>query len=248
MAKPNPSSIKSQPSAPKPLAQNPVVKNPPAKNKVALNAIPLTKLQAKAIKAELAEINQAKIDAIKNQQLAVEMSATEQNKNLFLTAVKNARPLNIEPQHSEKTYPKPVAKQFIRDEKQALRDSLSDDFYPAHELESGEELLYLRTGQSPSILSKLRRGFWVVQAQIDLHGLISDEAREYVAEFLSSCKKRKIRCVRIVHGKGLGSRNREPVLKHKLRNWLIQKDEVIVYAQAKPEDGGSGAVIVLLKA
>ena len=132
--------------------------------------------------------------------------------------------------------------------KQALRDSLSDDFYPAHELESGEELLYLRTGQSPDVLSKLRRGFWVVQAQIDLHGLISDEAREYVAEFLSNCKKRNIRCVRIVHGKGLGSRNREPVLKHKLRNWLIQKDEVIAYAQAKPEDGGSGAVIVLLKA
>ena len=88
----------------------------------------------------------------------------------------------------------------------------------------------------------------MVQAQIDLHGLISDEARGYVAEFLSHCKKKNIRCVRIVHGKGLGSRNREPILKHKLRNWLIQKDEVIAYAQAKPEDGGSGAVIVLLKA
>ena len=177
----------------------------------------------------------------------------EENKDrpdnaLFREAVSDARPLKVAPQHVPKLHPKPIAKQFIRDEKQALRDSLSDDFYPAHELESGEELLYLRQGQSPSILSKLRRGFWVVQAQIDLHGLISDEAREYVAEFLSSCKKRNIRCVRIVHGKGLGSRNREPVLKHKLRNWLMQKDEVIAYAQAKPEDGGSGAVIVLLKA
>ncbi len=238
MAKPNASSIKSQPSTPKSLA----------KNKAAFNAIPLTKLQAKAIKAELAQINQAKIDAIKNQQLAAELAAEELNKSLFLAAVKNARPLNTEPQHSEKIYPKPIARQFIRDEKQALKDSLSDGFYPAHELESGEELLYLRTGQSPSILSKLRRGYWVVQAQIDLHGLISDEAREYVAEFLSSCKKRNIRCVRIVHGKGLGSRNREPVLRHKLRNWLIQKNEVIAYAQAKPEDGGSGAVIVLLAA
>lgn len=220
---------------------------PSPKNKIATNAIPLTKQQAKAIKAELAQINQAKLDALKNQQLADEISAAEQNKSLFLDAVKNARPLNSEPQHCEKTYPKPIAKQFMRDETQALRDSLSDDYYPAHELESGEELLYLRTGQSPSVLSKLRRGFWVIQAQIDLHGLISDEARGYVAKFLSSCKKRNIRCVRIVHGKGLGSRNREPVLKHKLRNWLIQKDEVIAYAQAKPEDGGSGAVIVLLK-
>jgi DNA-nicking Smr family endonuclease len=211
---------------------------------IATNAIPLTKVQAKAIKTELEKIKQEKIDVLKKS----EIPAIEQDKHLFLEAVKNTRPLNIDVPFTEKTYPKPVAKQFIRDEKQALRDSLSDDFYPAHELESGEELLYLRTGQSPSILTKLRRGFWVVQAQIDLHGLISNEAREYVAEFLSSCKKKNIRCVRIVHGKGLGSRNREPVLKHKLRNWLIQKDEVIAYAQAKPEDGGSGAVIVLLKA
>ena len=119
---------------------------------------------------------------------------------------------------------------------------------PAHELETGEELLYLRDGHAPDILSKLRRGYWVIQEAIDLHGLISDEARLYVAEFLGDCKKRGIRCVRIVHGKGLGSFNREPVLKHKLRNWLMQKDEVIAYAQARQQDGGSGAVIVLLKA
>ena len=221
-------------------------KSLPSKNP-ALNSIPISKAQAKAIK--LAK-EQALILAKQQLQDCLLAEANEKNneENLFLAAVKNARPLNIDVPFTEKTYPKPIARQFIRDEKQALRDSLSDGFYPAHELESGEELLYLRTGQSPDVLSKLRRGFWVVQAQIDLHGLISDEAREYVAEFLSNCKKRNIRCVRIVHGKGLGSRNREPILKHKLRNWLMQKDEVIAYAQAKPEDGGSGAVIVLLKA
>ena len=213
-----------------------------SKNK-ALNAIPITRAQAKTIKTEKAEL-----EAIKTAEKALKDNPPQAPENIFLAAVKNARPLNIDVPFTEKTYPKPIAKQFMRDEKQALRDSLSDDFYPAHELESGEELLYLRTGQSPDVLSKLRRGFWVVQAQIDLHGLISDEAREYVAEFLGSCKKKNVRCVRIVHGKGLGSRNREPVLKHKLRNWLMQKDEVIAYAQAKPEDGGSGAVIVLLKA
>ncbi|KAF0844166.1 DNA-nicking Smr family endonuclease [Methylovorus glucosotrophus] len=167
---------------------------------------------------------------------------------LFREAVKGARPL----QSSKVTFtpprPKPIPKQFIRDERQALIDSLSDHYIPAHELESGEELLYLREGQSPAILSKLRRGHWVVQAGIDLHGLVVDEARLYVAEFLADCKKKGIRCVRIVHGKGLGSRNREPILKHKLRNWLMQKDEVLAYAQARANDGGSGAVIVLLKA
>ena len=217
------------------------------KKSAVLNAIPISKAQASALKAA----KQQALILVKQQlqdKLKAEAQAENSNANLFQTAVKNARPLNVDVPFTEKTYPKPIAKQFIRDEKQALKDSLSDDFYPAHELESGEELLYLRTGQSPDVLSKLRRGFWVVQAQIDLHGLISDEAREYVAEFLSNCKKSNIRCVRIVHGKGLGSRNREPVLKHKLRNWLMQKDEVLAYAQAKPEDGGSGAVIVLLKA
>ena len=219
--------------------------NQSSKNKATLNAIPITKAQANALKA-------AKQQALAKQQLQARLLAESQEStseaNLFLAAVKNARPLNMDVPFTEKTYPKPIAKQFIHDEKQALKDSLSDDFYPLHELESGEELLYLRAGQSPDVLSKLRRGFWVIQAKIDLHGLISDEARQYVAEFLSDCKKKNIRCVRIVHGKGLGSRNREPVLKNKLRNWLMQKDEVLAYAQAKPEDGGSGAVIVLLKA
>jgi DNA-nicking Smr family endonuclease len=167
---------------------------------------------------------------------------------LFLEAVKGARPLKPPRLHHPPPPPKPIPQQFMRDEQQALRDSLSDDYIPAHELESGEELLYLREGHAPDILSKLRRGHWVVQAGIDLHGLVVDEARLYVAEFLADCKKRGIRCVRIIHGKGLGSRHREPVLKHKLRNWLMQKDEVIAYAQARDNDGGSGAVIVLLKA
>lgn len=217
--------------------------NQSSKKQSRLNTIPITRAQANAIKAQ-----KAQLDAIKTAETALKEKPPEPPENIFLQAINGARPLNIDVPFTEKTYPKPIARQFIRDEKQALKDSLSDDFYPAHELESGEELLYLRTGQTPNVLSKLRRGFWVVQAQIDLHGLISDEARLYVADFLNSCKKRNIRCVRIVHGKGLGSRNREPVLKHKLRSWLMQRDEVIAYAQAKPEDGGSGAVIVLLKA
>jgi len=167
---------------------------------------------------------------------------------LFRNAVKDVKPFTAPSKDQYKPKPKPIPLQFIRDEQQALVDSLSDHYTPAHEIETGEELLYLRAGHSPDILSKLRRGHWVIQAKIDLHSLVSDEARAYVSSFISDCKKRGIRCVRIVHGKGLGSRNREPVLKNKLRGWLMQKDEVIAYAQAKKQDGGSGAVIVLLKA
>ncbi|MSP85877.1 MAG: DNA mismatch repair protein MutS [Methylotenera sp.] len=169
--------------------------------------------------------------------------------DIFSQAVKDVRPLaNDDRAVLPVKKPKPIPKKFIRDEQQALVDSLSDYYIPAYDLETDEEMLYLRDGHSPDILSKLRKGKWVVQANIDLHGLVSDEARLYVSTFISDCKKRGVRCVRIVHGKGLGSHNREPILKQKLRGWLMQKDEVIAYAEAKKQDGGSGAVIVLLKA
>lgn len=167
---------------------------------------------------------------------------------LFRAAVKDARPLKAKRVHHTPARPKPIPQQFLRDERQALADSLSDEYIPAHELESGEELLYLREGHTPDILPKLRRGFWTIQATIDLHGMIVEEARAYVADFLAECRRRGIRCVRIVHGKGYRSKNGEPVLKSKLRSWLMQKDEVIAYAQARQADGGSGAVVVLLKA
>jgi DNA-nicking Smr family endonuclease len=200
-------------------------------------------LQAqKAAQPQAAE--ETKALALKNE---AEKAEAQKLEDLFKAAVKDARPLTSNRIFHQTPKPKPIPQQFIRDEQQALVDSLSD-YFPSYELESGEELLYLREGQSPAVLSKLRRGHWVVQANLDLHGMISDEARSTVATFLAECKKRGIRCVRIVHGKGLGSRNKEPILKNKVRHWLMQKDEVIAYAQARANDGGSGAVIVLLKA
>ena len=97
------------------------------------------------------------------------------------------------------------------------------------------------------MLRKLRRGHWVIQSQLDLHGMRREEAREALAEFLKQAVKRGIRCVRVIHGKGLGSVNREPVLKNKVRNWLVQKEEVIAFCEARNIDGGAGAVLVLLK-
>jgi DNA-nicking Smr family endonuclease len=95
---------------------------------------------------------------------------------------------------------------------------------------------------------KLRRGHWVIQSQLDLHGLRTDEARVALGEFLRGAVKRGMRCVRVIHGKGLGSVNKEPVLKNKVRNWLVQKDEILAFCQARAADGGAGALIVLLKA
>ncbi len=97
-------------------------------------------------------------------------------------------------------------------------------------------------------VTRLRRGNWVVQDQIDLHGLRVDEAREALASFLGRAQRREQRCLRVIHGKGLGSVMKEPVLKNKVLKWLVQRDEVLAFCQAPPNDGGAGALLVLIKA
>ena len=114
-------------------------------------------------------------------------------------------------------------------------------------IEAGEELTFTRNGIGPQSLKKLQRGHWMVQDELDLHGLTSAEARATLVEFLDRCLRRGVRCVRIIHGKGLRSPNREPVLKQKVGYWLMQREDVLAFRQARPSDGGGGAVMVLLK-
>ena len=144
--------------------------------------------------------------------------------------------------------PEPIARHHLADEQAALAESLSDEFSVETLMDTDAALSYGRAGIGSDTLRKLRRGHWVIQSQLDLHGLRTDEARVALAEYLRSVTRRGLRCVRIIHGKGLGSINKEPVLKNKVRNWLVQKDEVIAFCQAKASDGGSGALVVLLRA
>ena len=143
--------------------------------------------------------------------------------------------------------PAPEPRHTRRDERAVLEESLAGRRTIDDALDSGDELSFLREGLSRQVLRKLRRGHWVVQDQLDLHGMNRLQAAASVAEFLQHCRARHLRCVRIVHGKGLGSRNREPVLKGKLRKWLMVRDEVLAFCQAPAAHGGAGAVLVLLK-
>jgi DNA-nicking Smr family endonuclease len=114
--------------------------------------------------------------------------------------------------------------------------------------EQEAEQTFLRKGLGGEVLARLRRGHWSVQGELDLHRLNRDEARDALVDFLSEARANGWRCVRIVHGKGLSSPNREPILKGRVRQWLAQRDEVLAYCEAPQHAGGSGAVLVLLKA
>ncbi len=144
--------------------------------------------------------------------------------------------------------PSPIPHQSRQDERAALAQSITEDISPDDAMETGEELVYIRQGLPRQLLRRLRRGDWVIQENLDLHGMNRIEAAAEVGAFLGECAARGLRCVRIVHGKGLGSRNREPVLKAKLRRWLPPREEVLAFCQAPAVHGGGGALLVLLVA
>lgn len=166
---------------------------------------------------------------------------------LFTKSIGNVTPLASPGKvHHTPPRPEPVARQHIADEEAALRESLSDEFTFETLMDTDENLSFARPGIGKDVLAKLRRGDWAIQAQLDLHGLRRDDARERLGEFLRQSRKHGQRCVRIIHGKGHGSVGKEPVLKQKVRIWLAQKEEVLAFCQAKASDGGAGALIVLL--
>jgi DNA-nicking Smr family endonuclease len=166
----------------------------------------------------------------------------------FRAAVADARPLpDAGRVHLGGPMPAPHPLQHLADERAALHESLHGPIALQDRLEGGDEASYLRAGMASAVLRDLRRGRWVIQDEIDLHGLNRDQARTLLAGFLAECLKHGIRCVRIIHGKGLGSPGRQAVLRRLVRGWLTQKNEVLAYCQAKPQDGGEGAVVVLLK-
>ena len=141
---------------------------------------------------------------------------------------------------------KPIPEQSLRDAREVMDSLLSDEYEPA-DIETGDELLFTRPGLQHSVMRKLRRGQYAIEAELDLHGNTIPEARERIMIFLNRSRARGIRCVRIIHGKGKSSEGKLPVLKGKVNAWLRQKNEVLAFCSARPNDGGTGAVYVLLR-
>jgi len=169
---------------------------------------------------------------------------------LFREAVRDVKPLGSPAQAAEqpsgrRRRPRPAARFSRADRLAVLEESLRDDVLDPT-LASGEELVFHRTGIQASVLRKLRRGDYRVQGEIDLHGLNVSEAKQALREFLAQALMRRWRCVRIIHGKGLRSGHRGPVLKAMVGGMLRKVGPVLAYVSARQVDGGTGAVYVLL--
>ncbi|MGZ5132500.1 MAG: Smr/MutS family protein [Caldimonas sp.] len=199
-----------------------------------------------ALRAALAELRRAEEDKL----LAEREQALQERRerSLFAAAVGQVVPLR-KAAHAAPERPRPPARahQRERDDAAVLVEAISDAFDAESLLETDDSLSFRRRGIGLDTVRKLRRGGWVLQGELDLHGLRRDEARERLAAFLRESARSGARCVRIVHGKGHGSPGREPVLKAKVKSWLVQRNEVLAFTHARASDGGHGALIVLLK-
>ena len=199
------------------------------------------KLVRREIEAQAQREAEQKAEAARAQRQATA------EKDLFVKAAGAVQPL-VDKRRAQlkKEQPKPVPVQQQRDEQSALQESMSDEFDVSTLLDTDEHLSFRRPGIGVDVTRKLRQGQWSIQRQLDLHGLRSDEAREALGQFIRDAHKHGIRCVRVIHGKGLGSPGKTPVLKSRVHSWLVQKSEVLAFVQAKPADGGAGALVVLL--
>jgi len=198
-----------------------------------------------AMRKKLAD--NAKAQEIAEQARIAAENRAEAERNLFTRAVGKVAPIaNQERVWSPPQRPSPRPLQQDLDDEAVMHESMSDEFDISTLLDADDQLSFRRPGIGTDVTRKLRKGEWSIQGQIDLHGLRSDEARNAMGQFIRDAKRMGWRCVRVVHGKGLGSPGKEPVLKSKVQRWLVQKNEVLAFVQAKPSDGGGGALLVLL--
>lgn len=217
------------------------------RNAKAPNALLIGSLaDLKKVKTELAAQAQREAQAAAQRLLEAKRNAAQ--RSLFQAAVGVVKRLP-EPRTAslKPAPPAPTPLQRMADEANALRETLSDEVDVGRLLDTDAQLSFRRAGIGPDVTQNLRRGKWALQREVDLHGLRTDAARDALGAFIREAHQQGIRCVRVIHGKGLGSPGKTPVLKDKVHRWLVQKSEVLAFVQAQPSQGGAGALVVLLQ-
>ena len=168
----------------------------------------------------------------------------DDDSDLFRHAMRDVRPLKDGDRHApQRPRPSPRPLQLEADVRAALAE-MRDGPLP----DVGDELSYRTGGIQDTVFKRLKRGAYHVGAELDLHGMRANEAKLAVLRFLADCRDRRVRCARIIHGKGLRSKGEGPVLKQRVDHWLRQRDDVLAFVSARREHGGTGAVYVLLRA
>jgi len=170
---------------------------------------------------------------------------TDEEAALFRRTVGSVKPVDWAGAEPRRPRRKPIPEKSMAEDRAVLEEMISGQLDPA-DLETGEELIWRAPGLQERQFRKLRHGQFAIEAQIDLHGMKTGEAREAVDDFLIDAHRTGRRCVLIIHGKGLGSLHGKPVLKLKLHRWLRQRADVLGFCSARPVDGGTGAAYVLL--
>lgn len=171
---------------------------------------------------------------------------TEEDRRLFRKSIGSVKKININQTDSFKQKPQPVPRQHELDNTDVLQQ-MAEDPFAVDTVETGDELSFFRPGVQKQTLRKLRRGQYTIEQELDLHGFTVAESKPVLNRFLTLAIQTGKRCVRIIHGKGHGSKNKTPVLKNKINGWLQKDDRVLAFTSARQIDGGTGAIYVLLK-
>lgn len=175
------------------------------------------------------------------------MSDSDNDRDLFRSSVGSVRRIRSKRDHSRRPPPPPVPGQRERDEASVM-DELANAPIDFGSVETGEEITFLRPGLQQRVLTRLRRGHWRIQDEIDLHDMNIEVARNTIKEFLAHAERERLSCIKIIHGKGLRSGPGGPQIKRLTASLLSRHARVAAFASAPPNDGGTGAVYVLLRA
>ena len=177
------------------------------------------------------------------------MSSNENNKDEdlgFADLLGDIKVLSSDRVHPAKPKPRPVPQQSKLDNRKVMQE-LSVSPTEHEDMQPGDTLSHAQPGVQKQVFKKLKRGQYRIEAELDLHGMTKSQAQEELIGFIEQVRQEGLRCVRIIHGKGYGSSNKGPVIKPLVNRWLQRRNEVLAFCSARPVDGGTGAVYVLLK-
>jgi len=178
--------------------------------------------------------------------VSAKKTVSDDDMALFREAVGDVRSVTNDRADTQKSPPKPLVRHSEKDDRSVM-ESLLENLSEADLLETGEHLSYTQPGVQRAVLRKLKSGRYSLQSEIDLHGLTVDEARTELSRFLVEAQERRHLCVRVIHGKGRKKTESAPRLKPAVNQWLQRNKQVLAFCSARMNDGGTGAVYVLLK-